>query len=84
MGLTGASWVCLVMGVTVYARTICRGIRTVCRCGNYDGSGMALISSCVRVGAAAFVVGLSLAGPQAVGFADATIRDEVGDVTVYW
>ena len=75
MGLTGASWVCLVMGVTVYARTVCRGIRTVCRCGNDDGSGMALISSGVRVGAAAFVVGLSLAGPQALGVAAADSSD---------
>ena len=78
MGLTGASWVCLVMGVTVYARTICRGIRTVCR-GYDDGSGMALTSSCVRFGAAAFVVGLSLAGPQAVGVAAADSSDAAAE-----
>ena len=63
------------MGVTLYARSVCRVIRTVCRCGNDDGSGMALISSGVRVGAAAFAVGLSLAGPQAVGVAAADSSD---------
>ena len=65
----------LLVDVTLCGRSVCRVLRTVCRCGNDDGLGMALTSSCVRMGAAAVVVGLSLAGPQAVGVAAADSSD---------